>query len=297
MPRSHALPPTVSPRSIYEYVAGFYIHVYNILYVFMHLFTDNYKVNADKSKSKYNTSPASAVITTPHQASGEFGILISNIIRELKLNEHENLEVIKNVCSYLTIKDDSSVLLFNEDQLKEIEACKCIRIMFIKNLRGCWRWDDFSLLKILIQSLESADRCEQMLTQYEQKLNSQMKLQEIYNYCMSEKQKVPKGYDKMVAIVSNKIFYRITKKEYDELKQFVGRYCGVKPFVIPPFCKAAVSSLLLEFIIPKTAVSYMAETATRNITEFIKKSFVYLKISSTVVLDARNDVSFLCSSL
>lgn len=204
------------------------------------------------------------------------------------------------MCSYLTIQDDSSVLLFTEDQLKEIEACNSIRIMFIKILRGCWRWDDFSLLKILIQSLETSDRCEEMLTQYEQKLSSQMKLQEIYNYCMSEKQEIPKGYDKMVAIVNNKVFYRITKKEYDELKQFVGQYCGVKSFVIPPFCKAAVSSLLLEFIIPKTAVSYMVKTATANIIEFIKRNFVYLKISSKVVLDTRNHVSYctmLCSSL
>jgi len=255
----------------------------------LYLSADN--CNTKVGEKNNNASSVSTLITTPHQASGEFGILISNIIRELKLNEQENLEVIKNVCSYLTIKDDPSILLFNEDQLKEIEACNSIRIMFIKNLRGCWRWDDFSLLKILLQSLETSDHCRQMLMQYEQKLNSQMKLQEIYNYCMSEKQEVPKGYDKMVAIVSNKIFYRITKKEYDELKQFVSQCCGVKSFVIPPFHKAAVSSLLLEFIIPMTAVSYMVETAKRNTTIFIKKSFVYLKISSKVVLDVRNDVS------
>ena len=231
--------------------------------------------------------------TTPDQASSEFSILLANIIKELKKNENEHLETIKSMCSFLTVKDDPNAFLFNEEQQEAINACDNLRTLFTKNLRGCWRWDDFSFLKQIIQSLESSDHCEEMLSQYEEKLYSKMKLQQIYDHCVHEKQDIPDGYDRMVAIVQNKIFLRITKMEYDQLKEFIAQHCGVKSYVIPPFHKAAKSSLVLEFIIPVTAVSHMVETAARNSAIFLENGFVYLRIAMTVIFDKRDNVSFL----
>ena len=216
---------------------------------------------------------------------------MARIIKELKQNEVENLEIIKSVCSQLTVRDNPHVLLFNEDQQEDINACNNLHNMFNKNLRRCWRWDDFYLLKLLLQSLECSDHCEVMLAQYEEKLDSQMKLQQIYEHCMQEHQEIPAGYEKMVAVVKNKLFSRITKEEYDELKRFISEHCGVKPYVIPPFHKAGRSSLRLEFIVPLTAVSHMIETATKNINKFQDASFVYLKIASTLLFDITDTVS------
>jgi len=243
---------------------------------------------------KNNTNPSSptALITTPHQASSEFAFLLMNIIKELKKNESENLEIIKGACSFLTVKDDSGVLLFNEEQQKAIDACDNIKTLFTKNVRGCWRWDDFALLKTLVQSLDSSEHCEMMLNQFEEKLDHQMKLQQIYEHCIQEKRDIPDGYDKMVAIVRGKIFSRITKEEYDTLKIFVFTHLGVKSCVIPPFHKGAYSSLVLEFFVPKTAISCMVETATKNMDVFVKESFVYLRISLTVIFDLRQNVSY-----
>ena len=184
---------------------------------------------------------ATPLIATPKQASVEFAILIANIVTELKKNEKENLEILKRVCSFLTVKDDPGVLLFNEEQQKAIDACADVRILLTQNLRGCWRWDDFSLLRILIESLEYSERCEAMLDQYEQKIDSQIKLQQIYEHCIQEKRDIPDGYDKMIAIVHNKIFSHITKEEYDELKKFISSNLEIKSCVIPPFDKAAPS--------------------------------------------------------
>ena len=108
------------------------------------------------------------MILIPKQASVEFGILLGNIIKELSKNEADNLELVKVVCSCLTVKEDPSALLFSEEQQEAIDACSNIRMMFTKNLRHCWRWDDFSFLKKVIQSLDSSDRCEQLLRQYEE---------------------------------------------------------------------------------------------------------------------------------
>jgi len=199
--------------------------------------------------------------------------------------------MIKDICSFLTIKDDPNTFLFNEDQRRAIEACRSLRTLFSKtNLSVCWRWDDFSFLKKIIQSLESSNHCEEMLDQYEQKLCSEMKLQEIYDYCVQEKQEIPEGYDKMIAIVQNKIFSRITKMEYDQLKEFIAEHSGVKSYCIPPMQKASESSLVLEFIIPVTAVPHMMETAMKNSDIFLENGFVYLRIAMTVIFDKRDNV-------
>ncbi|XP_065883067.1 sacsin-like [Dysidea avara] len=252
-------------------------------------------INEDERSTKSSGS-TSAPFTTPHQGSIEFGMLMARIIKELKQNEVENLEIIKSVCSQLTVRDNPHVLLFNEDQQEDINACNNLHNMFNKNLRRCWRWDDFYLLKLLLQSLECSDHCEVMLAQYEEKLDSQMKLQQIYEHCMQEHQEIPAGYEKMVAVVKNKLFSRITKEEYDELKRFISEHCGVKPYVIPPFHKAGRSSLRLEFIVPLTAVSHMIETATKNINKFQDASFVYLKIASTLLFDITDTIHTMTES-
>ena len=252
-------------------------------------FTD--EDNTDVAKNSSNPLSPTTLITTPHQASIEFGFLLSNIIGELKCNEQDNLNTIKNVCSFLTIKDSPAVLLFNEEQRKAIDTCNDIRTLFTDNLRGCLRWDDFSLLRFLVQSLESSEHCEAMLNQFEEKIDNQMKLQQIYEQCMQEKRDIPDGYDKMVAIVRGKIFSRITKEEYEKLKKFITFHLGVKSYVIPPFDKAAHSSLVLEYFVPVTAILHLVEMAIENMDNFVKESFVYLRISLTVIFDLRQNVS------
>lgn len=242
----------------------------------------------DKTAMSNSAVSSSNVIITPDQASSEFSTLMMNIIRELKKNETEYLEAIKDICSFLTIKGDPSILLFNEKQQEAIGACDNIRTLFTKHLRGCWRFDEFPLLKVIIQSL-GLHQCEEMVNQYEKKFYSKMKLQEIHEHCKQERQTVPAGYHKMVAIVENKIYSRITKEEYDELKIFISKHCGVEEYFLSPFYKVAPSSLILEWFISVTVVSHMVEMASRNTNVFILNSFVYLKISSHVIFDKRND--------
>ena len=226
----------------------------------------------------------------PEEASIEFGILLVKLTKEMAKNEADNLEAIKLMCSCLTVKKAPSALLFSEEQQEAINACNNIRTMFTTKLRHCWRWDDFSFLKKIVQSLDSAEHCEQLLDQYESKVHIQMKLQNIYEHCQREKQNFPEGFHKMVAIVQGKIFYRITLEEYKELKDFISQHCEVEPYVISPFIKAGKSSLLLEWLVPLTAVPHMIEMATMNANVFIAQNFVYLKISSTVIFDKRNNV-------
>ena len=193
------------------------------------------------SMSSRITLPSS-MLMNPKQASIEFGILLVGIIKELTNNEAENLDLIKVMCSCLTVEHDPSALLFNEEQQKAIEACGSIRKLFMKDLRGCWQWDNFSYLKKIVESLDS-DKCIQLLNQYEKKLEIRMKLQVTYEKCQNEKQSLPEGYHKMVAIVQDKTFSRITTEEYKELEDFVSHHCRVLPYDVSSCNKIEESSM------------------------------------------------------
>ena len=228
------------------------------------------------------------VTTKPEEASAEFGVLLNEIFKVIMENETDNLELLKSVCSSLTIKDNSGINLFSDEQLETIMTCTSVKLLFFVRLRKCWRWDDFSVLSVLVASLRS-DRCAMLLAKYEEKLDAKMKLKEIHKYCENKKE-FPEGYHKMVAII-HKLFSDITKEEYDEIKQFVSQCCGVESYAISPFIKASSSSLILEWYIPKAAVAYMIETASDNKQLFIDHGFVYLKITTSVIFDEWDTVS------
>ena len=233
----------------------------------------------------------SPLITTPTQASTEFGILMNKIISELQRNEDDNLETIKCICVYFTISKDSDILLFDDNQREAIEACTKIKKLFTDNLRYCWKWNNIDSLKMIMQSLDS-DVCMRLIDQYEKKIDAKMKLEDIFKHCEKENTTLPEGFHKMVAIIKGKIFSTITKEEYDELTQFVSKQCGVYPYLLTLWKVSPFNSIVLEWIIPFTAVAFMVETSKKNINLFAKETFLYLKISSSVILNHRNDVSY-----
>lgn len=229
---------------------------------------------------------------TPHEASVEFGILLDEIVEELEKNEASNLRRLKTVSSTLTIQKASKDRVFTDGQLEEIQACNSIYTLLVYKLRHCYRWDNFSMLTKLMSSIKSK-RCLSLLKNFEVKVNSEIKLQQIYEYCKQKSFEFSTEYHKIVAIVDDKIFSEITIKEYEILKHFVSEQCGVEDYVISPVTKIAVSSLILEWYIPVTAVAHMIKIASSNKVNFIKNCFLYLKISSTLILECRDTVSAL----
>ena len=236
------------------------------------------------------TETRSKKFATPEQASMEFGVLLAEILKELQKDKDTNLMLLKAMSSTLTIQNDSNVHVFTDKQLEEIQACDSIPTLLMNKLRHCYRWDDFSMLNILMLSINS-ERCVNLLETFKVKIDSKMKLQQIYEYNKQKECCFSEEYHKMVAIVNNKLFLKITKEEYKELKYFISEQCGVEDYVISPFNKAHSSSLILEWYIPVTAVGHMIEMALSNHSSFYKKNFVYVKISSRVVLDCRDSVS------
>ena len=211
-------------------------------------------------------------------------------MQELEKNEASNLRRLKTVSSTLTVQKSSKVHVFTDGQLEEIKACDSINTLLVYKLRHCYRWDDFSMLTVLMSSIQSK-KCLSLLKNFEVKINSKIKLQQIYKYCKLKSAKFSEEYHKIVAIVDDKIFSEITQKEYDVLKHFVSEQCGVEDYVISPVTKITISSLILEWYIPVTAIAHMIKIALSNKVNFTKNCFMYLKISSTVIFDHRDTVS------
>ena len=227
---------------------------------------------------------------TPDEASVEFGILLNEIIEELEKNEISNLRKLKTISSTLTVHKNSKIRVFNDRQMEEIRACNRIDTILTDKLRHCYRWDDYSMLYMLILSVNS-ENCLSLIENFEVKINSKMKLQQIHEHCKQKGFEFSEEYHKIVAIVDRKIFLSITLEEYRVLKHFISKQCTVEDYVISPFIKASSSSLILEWYISVTTVDYMIEMASSNKNNFIENCFVYLKISSSVIIDDRDMVS------
>jgi len=228
---------------------------------------------------------------TPEKASAEFGLVLIEILKELKQNESDNLEKLQIISSTLTVKDSSGVRMFSDSELEAIQSCTSIRTLLVQKLRHCYRWDDYSMLIVLLSSINAKESLR-LLRLFEIKVYSQIKLHQIQAQLSQEQIDLPKGYEKMIAII-DKIFLDITKIEYDELKQFIADHCGVEPYVVSPFLKASpFNSVIIEWLVPVTAISYMIETAKSNTHKFTKEIFAYLKISSTVIFDHKDNVRY-----
>ena len=237
---------------------------------------------------KSSTKRTDGFIVNPSGAISEFVSVVSRIEEILtKSNEVENLKAVKSICGYLPISNHSNKPMFTGEQLKEIDGCENIQKIF-RQLQFYLRWDDHLILAAILNRLDS-EECEELLGKFQSKIDCQMKLEQIFEERKKQKQEVPKGFVKMVAI-ANKKYSRITKEEYDQLKCFIAEHCGVESYVLSPFLSMSPSSLLLEWLVPSTAFTHMVETAAKNKQIFIKGSFVFLQIATTVILDcSQND--------
>ena len=181
--------------------------------------------------------PVNKTIIQADQASVEFSFLLNEILKELMENESENLRLLKRTASTLTVTDTFGARIFTDSEVEGIYACNDIEILLLVKLRHCYRWDDHSILTILMKNIKS-EKCLKLLQLFELKICSQIKLQQISVQVSQNSSQFPENYHKMVAIV-DKIFSDITKEEYDELKQFISQHCGVEPYVMSPFSKAS----------------------------------------------------------
>ena len=179
----------------------------------------------------------------PHE-SLEFGIILSEIVKELEKDEATNLALLK---ATLTIWDNSDIRVFSDKELEEIQACDRVRTLLTFKLRHCYRWDDFSFLTKLMSSINS-EKCINLLETFKVKIESKLKLQQIYEQGKQKRLSFTEEYHKIVVILNND-FFKITKEEHEKLKYFISDQCNLEDYVISPLIKDSSSLFVSNFIV------------------------------------------------
>ena len=215
-----------------------------------------------------------------NRLSAQFSSLVRTV--ESVLDKcSKNLEICKWFCLDLTISDDSEVLLFNDEQLKNINKCKNFRQLFVL-LRQHWGWKEYCILQHIISQSESKEAKDE-LEKYEKMMSSYFGLQLIADNCSPNE--LPDEYVKMTIIVE-KPYKELTLQNFVELRDFIFSQMDVKPYIAHPFIKFLFSSLHLEWYVLQQAVSHMIEMSCKNVESLKEYSIVYIKIDEEIVLDS-----------
>ena len=211
--------------------------------------------------------------------SAQFSSLVRTVENVLDKSS-KNLETCKQFCLYLTISDNSDILLFSDEQLKKIKICTSFRELF-ELLRQHWSWKEYCILQHIISESESKE-AKIELEKYEKMMSSYFGLQLIAdNFSPDE---LPDEYIKMTIIV-DKPYKELTLQDFIELRDFIFEQMDVKPYIAHPFIKFLFSSLHLEWYVLQQAVPHMVEISYKNFETLKEFSIIYIKIGEKIILD------------
>jgi len=192
----------------------------------------------------------------------------------------DKLDACKQYCSTLCISDNSSQLLFDDEQLKTINSCKTFKELFSTQLRHHWNWCEYSLLQGIIELSGSQD-AEDELARYE-KYMAANKGMEIVTETYSI-DKLPSDCIKL-RLILKKNYVKFTAEDYKEVKEFIFNTLEVKQYIAYPFIIFLFGSLHLEIYVPKRAVEYMIKMVKRKEKLLKKNLFVYIKVGREVAM-------------
>ena len=195
---------------------------------------------------------------------------------------NEKLESCKEFCSNLKI-GDSEILLFNDEQLAEINKCATFHSLFVI-LRKHWSWKEYCILKTIIATCESKE-AEDELDKFEKLMSSYCGMKLISDEYSPDE--LPVDYVKL-CIKIDKPYKNLTLQDFGELQTFIFEHLNVQKYVALPFIKFLYSSLYLEWHIPVQVVSHIIEMIYLNQRTFIQKSIVLITIGEKSIIDVQS---------
>ena len=208
-------------------------------------------------------------------------VAIRRILEKCK----DKLEECKELCSNLTVSDNSDVLLFSDEQLIIINKCSSFQELFAI-LRKHWNWKEYSILKTIIAICDS-EEAEAELDKFEKIMSSYCGMKLLSDKYSADE--LPVNYVKL-CITVDKPYKSLTLQDFDELRTFIFEHLDVREYIALPFIKFLFSSLHLEWYIPMQAVSHIIKVVHQNREVLIQKSIVLIKIRSKSILDVQSQL-------
>ena len=212
----------------------------------------------------------------------QFSMLLANIGCLLDGKCSDKLKKCKQFCCTLKVSDESSDLLFDDKQLKEINQCHTFHQLFTSHLHFHLNWEQYFILESII-ALTELKKAEDELDKYKKYMASKMGMKIISDTFSIDD--LPPNSIKL-SIIVDKPYTKLTAGEYIELKDFICTTLKIHKYVTYPYIKFFFESLHLEWYIPVQAARYVIKTATSlNIDLFLQQSVVILKVGDEVLFD------------
>ena len=233
--------------------------------------------------------------STPDKASEEFDIVFAKILQELNANIQPNDKAFKSACYYFAHRI-FNLVLSQEDKDKVSSSTS---FTDVKNVMDShWNWSSHRFLYMIIKKLKSDESLKKLKT-FDKKIDTQMKLETVHKNLQS-KTTQSSDYCKMIAVLNcQKDYSEVTLEEGSDIDEFVFEYLGTfgaplsKVYQFTP--ETTNTYIEMEWNVSAAAVDALCTDATRHKDEFLKKSFLFLKIGNfTVISHLPCEVSFPC---
>ena len=212
----------------------------------------------------------------------QFSMLLANIGCLLDDKCSNKLEKCKQFCCALKVSDESSELLFDDKQLKEINQCHTFHQLFASHLCFHLNWEQYFILESII-ALTELKEAEEELDKYKKYMASKMGMKIISDTFSIDN--LPPNSIKL-SIIVDKPYTKLTAGEYMELKDFICTTLKIQKYVLYPYIRFFFESLHLKWYIPVQAARYVIKTAASlNISLFLQQSVRILKVGDEVLFD------------
>ena len=223
-----------------------------------------------------------STVKTADPLSAQFSTFVAAIEELLNKKCQDKLEQSKRFCSNLTISDNSDELLFNDDQLQNINTCAKFSELFVI-LRKHWSWKDYSILTHII-SITGLEEAKVEAKLFEKRMASYQGMKIISENISPEN--ISHDYIRL-SIIIDKPYRELTRKNFTELQKFIFSNLDVKRYIALPFIKFLFRSLHLEWYVLKKAAAHMIKMAKLNEKVFVSNSVVFIQVDQLVVLDCK----------
>ena len=197
----------------------------------------------------------------------------------------DKLEMSKQLCSNLTISDNSDELLFSDEQLHNINTCTKFSEMF-RLLRKHWSWKDYSILTHIVSNT-GLEEAKDEVELFENGMASYQGMKIISENISPDD--ISHDYIRL-SIIIDKPYQELSLQNFTELHDFIFSKLDVKRYIALPFIKFFFRSLHLEWYVLKKAATHMIKMAKLNEEVFVSNSVVFIQVDQFVVFDSKAKV-------
>ena len=188
----------------------------------------------------------------------------------------------KNALAHVTVHPMCPKPLFSDAELLRIKQTKDI-FELTEMCRTHWSWSNYSLLKLIVKKSGSKD-AKAELQKFSRTVNARKRLKELESNWLHDGKCCPEGFQSMVVIVDED-YDEITIDQLEKVEKFIYEITKIPVQAMKTNTFSKGNSVLIKWWIPNEAVPFVVMLAFQNKEEFLRRSFLLLRIAGMDVFN------------